>query len=391
MSQENREMSSASLKLGGRVCLFGGLALLVVWLTGLDAIVAALADSDETSEVEVVIKREALKLTDPRTYSASMHLDAVKTVDLTAPVDGYVRSVTARPGQKIKAQSEAVRLDDSRAALVLKRARANQQAAQIEKKLAQMKNDADLTALAEARLEAAQADLDLAQAESEMLVVRGPFNGEIQRVHAVEGQFVRAGEKLATLIDPSRLTVEIPVERSAAAPGSSIDLKVEETPVKARVESVIALAPRFDALRELTISPASALVTIENTAGKFFSGQTVYSDLIPLNPVALVPSASISNVPDGNRKVQVLRENVIRNLNVRILAKVGTESVFVSGRFNEGDEVIVSASRELVDGTPLRALAAGSSSSAGGSGRSPATNTAPGKTSTKNKGAAPGF
>jgi multidrug efflux pump subunit AcrA (membrane-fusion protein) len=212
-------------------------------------------------------------------------------------------------------------------------------------------------------------------------------------VYVVEGQFVRAGEKLATLIDSSKLQVEVPVERSAAAPGSSIDIKVEETPLKARVETVIALSPRFDALRELLISPASALVTIENGAGKFFAGQTVYSDLIPLTPVAVVPSASIANVPDreGNRKVQVLRENVIRNLNVKILTKVGTDSVFVSGRFNEGDEVIVSSSRELADGTPLRALAAGSSASAGGSGRSTSPSTAPGKTSTSKKPAAPGF
>src|SRR5258708_1420045 len=210
MSQENSVMSSASLKLGGRVFLFGGLVVFGTWLSGWGAIVAAPADSDEASELEVVIKREALKLTDPRTYNASMHLDAVKTVDLTAPADGYIRAVTAKPGQKIKAQSEAVRLDDPRAALVLKRARANHQAAQIEKKLAQAKSDADLVALAEARLDAAQADLDLAQAESEMLVVRGPFNGEVQRVSVVEGQFVRAGEKLATLIDPSRLTVEVP-------------------------------------------------------------------------------------------------------------------------------------------------------------------------------------
>jgi multidrug efflux system membrane fusion protein len=320
-----------------------------------------------------------------------MHLDAVKTVDLTAPVDGYVRGVSAKAGQKIKAQSEAVRLDDSRAALVLKRARANQQAAQIEKKLAQAKNDADLVALAEARLEAAQADLDLAQAESEMLIVRGPFNGEFQRVYVVEGQFVRAGEKLATLIDQARLTVEVPVERSAAAVGSSIEIKVEEAPVKARVDSVIALAPRFDALRELLISPASALVTIENPSGKYFAGQTVYSDLIPQTPVALVPSAAISNVPDGNRKVQVLRENVIRNLNVRILAKVGTDSVFVSGRFNDGDEVIVSSSRELADGTPLRALAAGSNPAAGGGAKSGTSGTAPGKTSSNKKPATPGF
>jgi multidrug efflux system membrane fusion protein len=373
--------------------------LWAVGLVALPAMVFAVQNSEDDSsrkepgELEVVIKREALKLTDPRTYSVSMHLDAVRAVELTAPVDGYVRSVSAKPGQKMKAQGEVLRLDDSRAALVLKRAKANLQAAQIEKKLAQAKSDADLTALAEARLEAAQADVDLAQFASEQLVIRGPFNGEIQRVVVVEGQFVRAGERLATLIDPSRLVAEVPVERAAAAPGSQVDIKVEETPVKARVESVMALAEKFDPLRELTVSPASALVALDNAAGKFFAGQTVYSDLIPLAPVALVPSACISNAEEGNRKVQVLRENVIRNLRVRILAKVGNDSVFVSGRFNEGDEVIVNTTRELADGTPLRALATGvaTNSASGGNNRTATRPAGAGKTPTVPKKGQEGF
>ena len=347
--------------------------------------------SKKEGELEVVIKREALKLTDPLSYRVSMHLNAVRTVELTAPVDGYVRAVAAKPGQKLKVQGEVVRLDDSRAALLLKKAKANLLAFQIEKKLAQAKNDADLAALADARLEAAQADLDLAQFESERLVVRGPFNGEIQRVDVVEGQFVRAGERLATLIDPSRLVVEVPVERASATPGSNVDIKVEETPVKARVETVIALAEKFDPLRELTVSPASAIVSVENTQGKLFAGQTVYSDLIPLAPVALVPSGSISNASEGNRKVQVLRENVIRNLPVKILAKVGNDSVFVSGRFNDGDEVIVSTTRELADGTPLRALAAGASSVPAGNNRTATRPGGAGKTPTGVKKPQEGF
>ncbi len=370
------------------VLLSGGL------LAGLPAIGAALQedeDKKDTAEQEVVIKREVLKLTDPRTYKASMHLEAVRTLDLTAPVDGYVRTISVKPGQKLKAQGEALRLDDARAALVVKRCRANLQAAQIEKKLAQAKNDADLTALAEARLDAAQADLELAQLEAEQLVVRGSFAGDIQRVYVVEGQFVRAGERLATLIDSSRLQVEVPVERGSAAVGSSIDIKVEEAQVKARVESVTALSPRFDALRELTVSPASAVVSIDNAAGKFAAGQTVYSDLIPLAPVALVPAGCISNVPDGGRKVKVLRDNVIRDLGVRILAKVGTDSVFVSGRFNDGDEVIVSSSRELTDGTPLRALAARPGSAGDGSSKPGLTSPGAGKVPQSGKKPTTGF
>jgi RND family efflux transporter MFP subunit len=351
----------------------GTVVLIGAAILSLPVVVEAIQDEDaakgESAELEVVLKREALKLTDPRTYRVSMHLDAVRTVELTAPADGYIRSIAVKPGQKLKAQSEVLRLDDTKAALLLKRAKANLHAFQIEKKLAQARNDADQVALAEARFEAAQAEADVAQLEAEQLVIRGPFNGEIQRLEVVEGQFVRAGDKLATLIDPSRLQVEIPIDRSASAagsnaeikPGSNVDIKVEETQVKVRIESLMALAAKFDPLRELTVSPVSALVSVDNSAGKFFAGQTVYSDLIPLAPVAVVPADCISNAAEGKRKVQVLRDNVIRDLAVRILAKVGTESVFISGRFNDGDEVIVSSSRQLTDGTPLRALAAGES------------------------------
>jgi RND family efflux transporter MFP subunit len=319
-----------------------------------------------TGEQEVVIKREALKLTDPGTYQVSLSLKPGRLLVLTAPVDGLVRTVSVKSPQKVNQQSEAFRLDDRRSELLLKRAKGGLEAARIEKKIAQSKGDPDQLALADARLEAAQADVELAQLELDRLVIRAPFTGEIDRVLVVEGEFVRAGAPLATLSDSSKLVVEVPVERSSATPGGTIDIKVEETAVKAKVEAVSALAAQFDALRELAISPASAIVGIDNAGGKFSAGQTVYADLIPRAPVTLVPTVAISNVPDGNRKVQVLRENVVRDLTVRILGKVGTDDLYVSGRFIDGDEVIVSSTRALADGTPLRAIAAGAAGSGHG-------------------------
>jgi multidrug efflux pump subunit AcrA (membrane-fusion protein) len=381
-------MSTASLNPSRKGRRIGWALVSAVCCAGLPAIVVALQNeepSKEAEQQEVVIKREVLKLTDPRTYRVLMALEGVRQVDLTAAVDGVVRTVTAKPGQKLKAQADALRLDDTRANLILKRARANLQAAQLEKK------QGNNAALADARIEAAQSEVDLAQYDVEQLVVRAPFNGELQRVYVVEGQFVRAGEKLGTLCDSSRLAVEVPVERSAAALGSSVEIKIEGTAAKGKVESVTALAPRFDPLRELTVSPASAVVVVDNAAGKFAAGQTVFSDLVPLSPVAVVPSECVSNMEDGNRKVQVLRDRVVRDLAVKILAKVGTESVFVSGRFNEGDEVIVKSSRELADGTPLRALAAGSSTGSGATGKSSATQGGGAKPAAGGKTPATGF
>lgn len=341
----------------------------------------AAAKEGSPSDQEVILKRQAVHLTDPKVYRASLSLQAAKSLTLTATADGHVRTISVKPQQKLAAQGEVVRFDDQRAGLVLKRAKAQLVAAQVEKKLAQSKADAQQEALADAHLEAAQADLELAQMEADQRVIRAPFAGEIDRVYVVEGQFVRAGERLATLIDPSRLVVEVPVERSTAAVGSTIELKVEEAAASAKVESILSLGEQFDPLRELTISPASALVSIDNARGQFSPGQTVYSDLIPQAPVTLVPSLAISNASDGNRKVQVLRENVIRDLTVRILGKVGTDSVYVSGRFFDGDELVVSSTRSLGDGTPLRALLPGASTAAatGGAGKGASPKPAAGK------------
>src|SRR5438105_3506851 len=86
----NLAMSTAS-KSAMSGWLFGGVLLLCCSFLALPAIVSAFqedvdASKRDSAELEVVIKREALKLTDPRTYKTSMHLEAVKTVDLTAPV-----------------------------------------------------------------------------------------------------------------------------------------------------------------------------------------------------------------------------------------------------------------------------------------------------------------
>ncbi|MCY2967489.1 MAG: efflux transporter periplasmic adaptor subunit, partial [Planctomycetota bacterium] len=190
--------------------------------------------------------------------------------------------------------------------------------------------------------------------------------------------FVRAGQKLVRLIDPSQLRVEVPVDRAVTNVGGNTEISIEGTPLQAKVDAIIGLEGRFHAVRDLIPSPAQGVLLIDNSAGKLRPGQTVISPLLPQEPVTSVPSAAVSNLPDGRRKVQVLRDNVVRNLTVRILGRAGGEQVFVSGRFGATDEVVVSTTRELVDGTPLRALVAGAAKTAKGSSdkkKKPATTT----------------
>lgn len=319
------------------------------------------AAAAESAGQEVVIKREAITIVSSDVYKVPLQLHPGKLLDLTAPLNGVVRSVTAQPGQKLAKEADPIRLDDARPNLILRRAKAQVQAATIERKMAQAKNDSDSIALADARLEAAQADFDLAQSDVNRAIIRAPFAGVAMRVHVVEGQFVRAGDRLLSLADSTRLQVEIPIDRSQAKVGDQIELNVEGAVINAKIEAVLPLAGQFEPMRDLAASPASALVSIDNAQGKLSAGQTVHTKLIPLEPVALVPSVGVSNVPDGNRKIQVLRSRVVRNIVVQILAQVGTERVYISGPLIAGDEIIVNSSQELPDGTVLRSRAGGDS------------------------------
>jgi hypothetical protein len=52
--------------------------------------------------------------------------------------------------------------------------------------------------------------------------------------------------------------------------------------------------------------------------------------------------------------VQVLRDNVVRDIPVAVLAPIGSDRSFVSGPVDAADELIVSATQELADGTVVR-------------------------------------
>jgi hypothetical protein len=109
-------------------------------------------------------------------------------------------------------------------------------------------------------------------------------------------------------------------------------------------------------LRELHEGLASAIVEVENPGGKLLVGQAVAIELVPWAPVAEVPASTLANQADGTRRVQVLRDNIVRNISVAVHSRVGTERVYISGQFRKGDEIITATSKELADGTPVKAL-----------------------------------
>ncbi len=309
-----------------------------------------------TTGDHVVIKKEASRVIDPHKYRVSLSIEALQTVTLVAPFDGTIKQVVAKTNSKLQPQSEVVRLDNTVQKLQLARAQAALKLASIEQRAAGKEELA--AALTQAKVDLAKIDVDIVQSILDQTSIRAPFAGEVQRVLVVEGQFVKAGDPIAIVADTSKMKVEIPVDRSLAESGKGFSMKIEANEVEGKIDAVLPLPAKFDVLRELFDSIASVIVVVENGDNKFKVGQTVYVPLIPRQPVVEVPITAIGNLADGHRKVQVVRQLVVRDVSVALLGQVGSTRVFVSGPFAEGDEVIYDSSHQLGDAFQLK-LSAG--------------------------------
>ncbi len=330
--------------------------LLRLCLVGLVAVVGAAAIGfGQNAPVEpgpVVIRREPLRLTAPDVYRLPLQLEPMKQLIIAAPCDGTVQSVDVEVGKSVKGQELLVRIVATERQLMLDRSLAQQKVAELE--LEQAKKAGQGMELAEARLHAAQADVKLLQWQVEQLSARAPFAGTVLKLHVQVGQVVKFGEPLLTLADLTQLKVEMPVDRETVEEGGAFKLRVENQTVDAKVDKLLPADAKFERVRDLATSLATAVVMLDNSAGKRHVGQAAFGPLIPRYPVAEVMTTAVGTTEKGQRRVQVVRQGIVRDVDVDLLGQVGVERVFVSGAFVEGDVLILSSSRELADGTQLR-------------------------------------
>lgn len=306
---------------------------------------------------QIVVKREVVRLLDTQKYRLSLTVDALQRVEIPAPFDGTIRQVAVKPNQKLAVQVETMRFESTIQRLQLDKAKSFLRAMTLEQKLA-AKTSEEAAAIAQAKMDAAKADVDLAQYYLDLSSIRAPFACEVQRIHVVEGQFVRAGEPLIILGDPTKLVVEVPADGATLDRTKNFPLKIADVDVEGKIEAVLPLSKRFDPLRDLLDSATSVIVVIDNSDGKFKPGQTVYVPVVPRQPVTEVANSAILNTPEGNRRVQVVRANVVRDIPVSLLGPVGSQRTYVTGDFTSGDEVIYSSSHLLADGFVLKPAAA---------------------------------
>ena len=367
----------------------------VVSLCVVVAAVLVVAQEKEPAEAPtgpqpVIIQRRAVELSSPDRYRVPLQLRPAREVVLTAPFAGVIKSVEAQPGSKAEAQFELAKIDSERLKLTRERAVAARTLAELQLRQATITGDKAGIALAEAQVKVADAEVRLTDYDEKQTALRAPYGGSVLDVFVQPGQRVQSGDPILSFGDLSQLRCRVPVERTTSKPGSEIPLNVEDQTVSGRVESVVALTTELQVLRELSVSVALADIVIDNPVRKLREGQAVFAPLIPKNPLTRVPLEVVRTASSGKRIVQILRGHVVRDIPVSLHGQDGKEEVFVSGPFTEHDELLLSVSANLADGTAVRPSSADrfASSDSGGTTSSGAPKQSP---ATKKKAGAAGF
>jgi len=294
----------------------------------------------------------------PRTLYGAGELEAVHQVQLAAEVLGRITELAFSSGQRVEAGQLLVQLNDGpeqadRLRLVAQLRNAETllvraEALQADKAASQEQYDNALVARDMARGELQRIEEVIAQK-----AIRAPFSGVIgiRRVH--QGQYLNAGEPIASLVDASGLNVNFPLPEQAVAQlsqGQEVQVQVDAWPDEVFKGEIAAIDPLINASRTVWVQARMPNPQGRLQAGMFANVRVLMPDE---DPVLAVPETAVTYTAYG-QTVFVAESNAQQALRVRRVAVTTAQrwegKVEIVSGLLEGQQVVVSGQIKLSDG-----------------------------------------
>lgn len=295
-------------------------------------------------------------------------LEARRDTTLAARAGGTVVARLAEPGTRVDEGDAILRFDSREASAAVGTARAGvtdseaqlqdaQQRWERLDSLGDLASEQDRTAArsafhrAEAAVERARAQLQLAEVQRSYLTVRAPFAGEVAMLDPEVGETVAPGSPVARVVDTDGLEVTIGLlgdeVRSARDPNTRFEVRSGTTTVPATVDHV---SPAADPQTltwtvDLSVDPSPALIPGMPV--------TVLAGLASGGVGVEVPVQALR----GDDQMWVVEGGVVRAATVRVLRE--TSATLVVDGVEAGSAVVIRGPASLRDGDPVQVIGGG--------------------------------
>lgn len=304
---------------------------------------------------------------------ATGELLAKSKARVAAQVGGQVTRIHIDEGAAVEREQVLLEIDPERRELELSSARAlvAEQVAQLadrERETRRVRNlhskgaasqsqlDGAETALelARSRVEAARAQLGLAQRAVADSTIKAPFAGRVARRFVSEGEFVSAGEPLIELVALDEIEVEFHVaERDSGRvrEGARVEVRVAPFPDEVFEARVRMISPTIDP-RTRTLRVKADL---EGAEAKLKPGLFARADLglRRRSGVIMIPEDAVVLRTDGSVVFRLAADGRVERVRVETGVYEDGKVEVVSGLAPD-DVVVVRGQMRLVDGSPVQ-------------------------------------
>lgn len=356
--------------IGGATTVIAGVAVLVLILLPLGC-----KKKEETKDRAERIVNVRTVMVEKKSYRPSLEaigtLAHLEEVVASAELDGIVKTISVEEGGLVRKGMVIAELSDrdylldarrAEAALTQAEATLANIALEFERKDSLYKEELvtrqqydDVTtrlALAKAEVERARATQMLAQDRQGKTVIRSPIDGVVRERKIQQGNFVRAGTPLFTLIrvDPIKLIFSVPekeVERIKT--GQQVSFRVESLPGQEHSARITLIHPVLDDRTRTLKVEAQAPNRGRLLKPGLFARVIIYTD--SLKELLAIPGTAI--ISENNRHlVFVVEGNQVKAKEVKLGQKIGELTGIVSGLTGQ-ERVVVAGHQNLVDGVKV--------------------------------------
>lgn len=333
------------------------LFLSLLWGCGASEAESAQAAAARTPPPSRAVRVEVVEL---EPANATLELDlpgevsGERDANLAAANGGFVERVRVSEGEYVQKGASLMSVDSAIYAAQLEQADAQLEQAALDLKrieaLGDLATDANLTG-ARTQVRVAQASRDLAAARMARAVVKAPFSGVVASVAVEEGEVAQPGSPVARLIqlDPAVVTLSVS-DRDVVALAVGAPVTVTTAANSQRLSGVVK---RVSPAADLRTRAFPVEVEVSNADGALLPGMIarVTAERPVAESVMVIPQDWL--VTEGDRRGVFVTQGDVATWRDVTLGQVIHDKVVVTEGLSQGDRVIITGHRDLVDGDPL--------------------------------------
>jgi membrane fusion protein (multidrug efflux system) len=339
----------------------------IVMFTGLCALLchtSCKSKKEEKEEAGRYTVTSPLKMDTAFTKEYVSQIRSVRNIELRAQEKGFLQNIYVDEGQFVKAGQVLFRIMPKMYEAELLKAQAEAKAAEIELQNAKTLADKNIVskneqALAQAKLDAAHAEIAVAKLHLSFTEIRAPFDGTIDRIPKKLGSLIDEGELLTSLSDNSQMFVYFNV--------SEPEYLEYQTNAKDRADSKVSLLLANGHVMEYKGDVEVIESEFNNETGNIaFRARFPNPDkllrngetgkvlmTVPVKNALIIPQKATYEIQDKKYVFVVDKNNVVESRNIIIRGEMPDLYVVESG-LSEGDKILLEGVQKVKDDDKIK-------------------------------------